>query len=99
MSATDPLIDAFERISTRFAAVGAVTPRTFGDHRACCREILRLTRENARLADQLEQTRESNDDLTKSAHMWIRLYEAQLARAGHLPASRAAAAPMERARA
>jgi hypothetical protein len=37
--------------------------------------------ENARLRRELEQLQQENDDLRKSADIWIRLYERQLARA------------------
>jgi hypothetical protein len=37
--------------------------------------------ENARLRRELDRLREENDDLRKSADIWIRLYERQLARA------------------
>jgi hypothetical protein len=49
-----------------------------GLHHSCCREILRLNSENARLHDELERVRAENEDLTKSAELWIRLYETQL---------------------
>ena len=70
---------AFERVSNRPRS-STVLERTFADHRACCREILRLTNENARIADELARARDNCEDLTKSAELWIRLYEAQLAR-------------------
>jgi hypothetical protein len=37
--------------------------------------------ENARLRRELERLQQENDDLRKSADIWIRLYERQLARA------------------
>jgi hypothetical protein len=37
--------------------------------------------ENARLRRELDRLQEENDDLRKSADIWIRLYERQLARA------------------
>jgi hypothetical protein len=81
MNASDPMENGFEKRSDRRNAVRAATARSFGDHRACCREILRLNNENARLADELARLRARNEDLTTSAYIWIRLYEALLARA------------------
>jgi hypothetical protein len=49
-----------------------------GLHHSCCREILRLNSENARLHEELERVRAENEDLTKSAELWIHLYETQL---------------------
>ena len=54
--------------------------RALEEHRACRREIQRLTLENARLAGELDQLRGLNDDLRGSAEIWIHLYEAQLSR-------------------
>ena len=81
MNASHHLADAFDRISNRSNAPGAAMPPSFGTHRACCSEILRLTRENARLADELARARATHEDLSKSTDIWIRLYEALLARA------------------
>jgi hypothetical protein len=39
-----------------------------------------LARENIRLAEENSRLRNQNADLTASAEMWIRLYEAALAR-------------------
>lgn len=50
-----------------------------GLHHSCCREILRLNNENARLADELAAIRAQHEDLTRSAEIWIRLYETRLA--------------------
>ena len=50
-----------------------------GLHHSCCREILRLNNENARLADELAEMRARHEDLTRSAEIWIRLYETHLA--------------------
>jgi hypothetical protein len=47
---------------------------------------VQLARENRRLMEANEQLRQSNADLTASAEMWIRLYEAALTRAT-LPAA------------
>jgi hypothetical protein len=48
---------------------------------------IQLARENRRLMQVNEQLRQDNADLTASAEMWIRLYEAALARANQvLPA-------------
>jgi hypothetical protein len=40
-----------------------------------------LARENMRLLEENERLRQENADLAGSAEMWIRLYEAALARA------------------
>ena len=40
-----------------------------------------LARENMRLLEENERLRQENTDLAGSAEMWIRLYEAALARA------------------
>jgi hypothetical protein len=42
---------------------------------------VQLARENRRLMELNEQLRQNNADLTASAEMWIRLYEAALMRA------------------
>ena len=42
---------------------------------------VQLARENRRLMEANEQLRQNNSDLTASADMWIRLYEAALLRA------------------
>ena len=42
---------------------------------------VQLARENRRLMEVNEQLRQNNADLTASAEMWIRLYEAALMRA------------------
>ena len=42
---------------------------------------VQLARENRRLMELNEQLRHNNADLTASAEMWIRLYEAALMRA------------------
>ena len=55
---------------------------------------MRLTNENARLANELTRARAVNEDLTRSAWIWIRLYEAQLARARQ-PQTRASNPSME----
>jgi hypothetical protein len=54
--------------------------RALEEHRDCRREIQRLTVENGRLATELEHLRLLHDDLRGAAEIWIRLYEAQLAR-------------------
>jgi hypothetical protein len=48
---------------------------------------VQLARENRRLMEANEQLRQDNADLTASAEMWIRLYEAALTRATHTSAS------------
>lgn len=50
-------------------------PPLVGLHHSCCREILRMAEENARLRDELAEVRGQFEDLTKSAEIWIRLYE------------------------
>ena len=42
---------------------------------------VQLARENIRLLEENERLRQENADLAGSAEMWIRLYEAALARA------------------
>jgi len=42
---------------------------------------VQLARENRRLMELNQQLRQNNADLTASAEMWIRLYEAALMRA------------------
>lgn len=70
----------------KHASVAAVLP-SVGLHHSCCREILRLNNENARLADELAQIRAQHEDLTRSAEIWIRLYETYLALANKESAS------------
>lgn len=50
-------------------------PPLVGLHHSCCREILRMAEENARLRDELAELRGQFEDLTKSSEIWIRLYE------------------------
>jgi hypothetical protein len=45
---------------------------------------VQLARENRRLMEANEQLRQDNADLTASAEMWIRLYEAALSRANQM---------------
>jgi len=47
---------------------------------------IRLTRENARLVEDNERLARQCADLAASCELWIRLYEAALARAGDPPA-------------
>jgi hypothetical protein len=42
--------------------------------------ILTLTRENARLVEEISRLRTRYDDLSASTEIWIRLYEAALER-------------------
>lgn len=68
----------------RRTSFGGAIPRLGDQHRACGREILRLNAEIAALQEELERERTLNEDLSRSAAMWIRLYEDQLARANVL---------------
>jgi hypothetical protein len=45
------------------------------------RELADLDADNARLAVEVRRLQEENQDLRDAAHIWIRLYERQLARA------------------
>jgi hypothetical protein len=72
-------------LATNAAVATSQVPKTHaaalpvvGIHHSCCREVLRLNSENARLHDELERVRAEHEDLTKSAELWIRLYETQL---------------------
>lgn len=78
MNATDFVDDAAADPPTFSALPGAAPPRVVGIHHSCCREILRLKSENDRLHKELERIRASHDDLTRSAEIWIRLYETYL---------------------
>jgi hypothetical protein len=51
------------------------------EHEHLRRELARLDGDNARQAAEIRRLREENQDLTKAAELWIRLYERQLARA------------------
>ena len=66
---------AAERSNSRAAAAVPVV----GIHHSCCREILRLNSDNQRLHDELDRLRAEYEDLRKSAEIWIRLYETQVA--------------------
>jgi hypothetical protein len=81
--------DAFMGTSNRPNPFGTA-PRSGDVFRSCAREILQLTAENARLTEELARARVRNQDLTQSAELWIRLYEAQLARANGLARQTAA---------
>jgi hypothetical protein len=61
--------------------LGTRSFRGVHEHLRCCQEIHTLTIENRRLRDELARARARQDDLTQSAEIWIRLYEAHLARA------------------
>jgi hypothetical protein len=98
MTATYLLGDTFEQRSNQSNAAGAATTQSLLDHQACCREILRLTRENARLTDELARASATNEDLARSTAIWIRLYEAQLARARQPQLLHASSSAMERSR-
>jgi len=63
----------------KFSTARAAAPaRVVGIHHSCCKEILRLKSENERLHSELERIRLDHADLTKSAEIWIRLYETYL---------------------
>ena len=64
--------DAVVGIPNRPKATAVAAPPLVGLHHSCCREILRMAEENARLRDEI---RAQFEDLTKSAEIWIRLYE------------------------
>jgi hypothetical protein len=51
--------------------------------------MVRLTRENVRLSDEIERLREQYEALAASSEVWIRLYEAALERANAEAAARA----------
>jgi hypothetical protein len=61
--------------SNRPDAAAAALPASGGAHRSCCREILRLTGENARLTEELARAQARQEDLARSAEIWINLYE------------------------
>jgi hypothetical protein len=66
-------------MGSKHPSLGAAALPAVGLHHSCCREILRLNAENNRLHDELTRIRAQHDDLTKSAEIWIRLYETYLA--------------------
>jgi hypothetical protein len=78
MNATYFVEDAAAAPPTFSAPPDAAPLRVVGIHHSCCREILRLKSENHRLHTELERIQASHDDLTKSAEIWIRLYETYL---------------------
>lgn len=84
MNAPYLLGDTLTGLPRRTHAFGGSIPRFGEQHRACGREILRLNAEIAALRDELARERTLNDDLGRSAAMWIRLYEEQLSRANAL---------------
>ena len=92
MNAPYLLGDSVTGVPRRPTTFGTTVPRLGEQHRACGREILRLTSENAMLRDELERERTLNADLTKSTALWIRLYEEQLMRANELTGPPAAEA-------
>jgi hypothetical protein len=75
MNAPYFLGDAVVGIPNRSKATAVAAPPLVGLHHSCCREILRMAEENARLRDELAEVRTQFEDLTKSAEIWIRLYE------------------------
>jgi hypothetical protein len=75
MNAPYFLGDAVVGTPTRPKATPDAAPPLVGLHHSCCREILRMAEENARLRDELAEVRGQFEDLTKSAEIWIRLYE------------------------
>lgn len=84
MNAPYLLGDTVTGLPRRTTSFGGAIPRLGDQHRACGREILRLNAEIAALREELERERTLNEDLSRSATMWIRLYEDQLARANGL---------------
>ena len=84
MNAPYLLGDTVTGLPRRTTSFGGAIPRLGDQHRACGREILRLNAEIAALRDELERERLLNEDLGRSAAMWIRLYEEQLTRANAL---------------
>jgi hypothetical protein len=61
--------------SHRPEAGTAALPLSGEGHPSCCREILRLSRENARLTEELALAQARQEDLARSAEIWINLYE------------------------
>ena len=92
MNAPYLLGDTVTGLPRRPFAFGSSVPRFGEQHRACGREILRLNAENALLRDELARERSLNEDLSRSAAVWIRLYEEQLSRANALAMQPPAAA-------
>lgn len=84
MNAPYLLGDTVTGLPRRTHAFGGAIPRLGDQHRACGREILRLNAEIATLRDELARERTLNEDLSRSAAAWIRLYEEQLSRANAL---------------
>lgn len=84
MNAPYLLGDSVTGLPRRTHAYGGQIPRLGEQHRACGREILRLNAEIAALRDEIARERELNEDLSRSASLWIRLYEEQLSRANRL---------------
>ena len=84
MNAPYLLGDTVTGLPRRTSSFGGAIPRLGDQHRACGREILRLNAEIGALREELERERTLNEDLSRSAAMWIRLYEEQLTRANAL---------------
>jgi hypothetical protein len=84
MNAPYLLGDSVTGLPRRATSYGGAIPRLGDQHRACGREILRLNAELAVLREELDRERALNEDLSRSAAMWIRLYEEQLTRAAAL---------------
>jgi hypothetical protein len=80
-TAGDVVVDT-PKLSTN---VSAAIKRALEEHSACRSEIQRLAIENARLSAELARARARNDDLTRSAEIWIRMYERLVARTTPLP--------------
>jgi hypothetical protein len=70
-------------------------PAVFGARAHQSTQEIRLARENVRLRDENERLRRRCDDLAASADIWIRLYEAALARAAQPDPATAGAAAAE----
>jgi hypothetical protein len=84
MNAQYLLGDTVTGLTRRPSAYATAAPRFGEQHRACGREILRLSSENAPLRNELAREQALNEDLCRSAAIWIHLYEEQLARANAL---------------
>jgi hypothetical protein len=80
-------------ISNRPDPAAAALPPSGEAHRSCCREILRLTSENGRLTEELARAQARQEDLARSAEIWINLYETCLDLANRSAVQKAATSP------